>query len=64
MHLDEFPASPVEGRCPQDLLRWSLDRFEPRIAPGTGFAAEGVVLIPFAHVRRIASESGRSRPVA
>jgi phosphoadenosine phosphosulfate reductase len=46
MHLNELATSPeLETRSPQDILRWSLERFEPRIALGTSFAAEGIVLI-------------------
>jgi len=38
-------AAELEGRSPFEILRWAADRFAPRITFGTGFGAEGCVLI-------------------
>jgi phosphoadenosine phosphosulfate reductase len=37
--------SELQGSAPQDLLRWALRRFHPRIALASSFGAEDVVLI-------------------
>jgi phosphoadenosine phosphosulfate reductase len=38
-------ASDLEGASPVDALRWAAQRFAPRLGFGTGFGAEGCVLI-------------------
>jgi phosphoadenylyl-sulfate reductase (thioredoxin) len=35
----------LEGRTAAEILRWAADRFAPRIGFGTGFGAEGCVLV-------------------
>jgi phosphoadenylyl-sulfate reductase (thioredoxin) len=38
-------SAELEGRTPAEILRWTADRFAPRVAFGTGFGAEGCVLV-------------------
>jgi phosphoadenosine phosphosulfate reductase len=64
---DLATAHELDTRCPQDVLRWSLERFEPRIALGTSFAAEGIVLIDMltrltSRVRVFTLDTGRLTP--
>jgi phosphoadenosine phosphosulfate reductase len=51
--LDELEAGELsvefEGREPQELLAWSLERFSPRIAISTAFQVDGVALIDMAY---------------
>jgi phosphoadenosine phosphosulfate reductase len=35
----------LEGKPPQAILRWAVDRFHPRLTMGTAFGAEGCCLI-------------------
>jgi len=37
----------LEGRSPEEVLRWGLDAFAPEIAMATGFGLEGVVLMHY-----------------
>ncbi|MCS6767325.1 MAG: phosphoadenylyl-sulfate reductase [Candidatus Nitrosocaldus sp.] len=41
----EVIAREFEGKSAEELLRWALDRFHPRIALASSFGAEDVVLI-------------------
>jgi thioredoxin-dependent adenylylsulfate APS reductase len=51
--LDDLEAGELsvefEGREPQELLEWALDRFSPRIAISTAFQVDGVALIDMAY---------------
>ena len=38
-------AGRLEEQSPADILRWAVDRFDGRVTFGTGFGAEGCVLI-------------------
>jgi phosphoadenosine phosphosulfate reductase len=42
---DVARISELQGSAPQELLRWALGRFHPRIAFASSFGAEDVVLI-------------------
>lgn len=42
---DVARISELQGSAPQELLRWALERFHPRIAFASSFGAEDVVLI-------------------
>jgi phosphoadenosine phosphosulfate reductase len=42
---DVARISELQGSAPQELLRWALGRFHPRIALASSFGAEDVVLI-------------------
>lgn len=44
---DEFVAinERLAGRSPQDVLRWAVDRFHPRLTMATAFGAEGCCII-------------------
>jgi phosphoadenosine phosphosulfate reductase len=35
----------LEGKAPQDILRWAVRRFHPRVTMGTAFGAEGCCLL-------------------
>ncbi len=35
----------LDGKPPRDILRWSVDRFHPRLTMATAFGAEGCCLI-------------------
>src|SRR3954467_3418975 len=35
----------LEGRSPQEVLRWAVERFHPRLTMATAFGAEGCCLI-------------------
>src|SRR3954467_13022513 len=35
----------LNGRSPQEILRWAVDRFHPRLTMATAFGAEGCCLI-------------------
>src|SRR5205085_4950367 len=35
----------LEGRTPQEVLRWAVDRFFPRLTMATAFGAEGCCII-------------------
>ncbi len=35
----------LESASPQDILRWAIDRFQPRLTMATAFGPEGMVLI-------------------
>jgi phosphoadenosine phosphosulfate reductase len=41
-------ADLLEGALPQEVLAWSFERFGYRVALGTGFGADGMVLIDMA----------------
>ncbi|GIW78447.1 MAG: hypothetical protein KatS3mg105_0254 [Gemmatales bacterium] len=47
MSLEEISAVAAElrERTPQEILRWAVDRFFPRLTMGTAFGAEGCCLI-------------------
>ncbi len=38
-------SAQLEGRRPEEILRWGVDNFAPGLALATGFGAEGVVLL-------------------
>src|SRR5688572_9367562 len=38
-------ARDLEGAAPLEVLRWAAGRFAPRLGFGTGFGAEGCVII-------------------
>jgi len=38
-------AERLEGQPPSEILRWAATRFTPRLTFGTGFGAEGCVLV-------------------
>ena len=42
---DVARISELQGSAPQELLRWAIERFHPRIALASSFGAEDVVLI-------------------
>jgi phosphoadenosine phosphosulfate reductase len=49
---DSFDVEPIdsanevlEGKSPQAVLRWAVDRFHPRLTMATAFGAEGCCLI-------------------
>jgi phosphoadenosine phosphosulfate reductase len=57
----------IESATAEQVLAWSLETFQPRIAIGTSFAAEGVVLIDMlarltSHVRVFTLDTGRLMP--
>ena len=59
-------AADLEGRPPQDALRWALDRFGSRLALATSFQADGMALLDMAHridpgLRVVTVDSGRLR---
>jgi phosphoadenosine phosphosulfate reductase len=41
----ELACDHLQGRSPQDILRWAVDRFHPRLTMATAFGAEGCCLI-------------------
>jgi phosphoadenosine phosphosulfate reductase len=51
--IDELEAGELsvefEGREPQELLEWALERFAPRIALSTAFQIDGVALLDMAY---------------
>ena len=51
--IDELEAGELsvefEGREPQELLEWALERFSPRIALSTAFQIDGVALLDMAY---------------
>jgi phosphoadenosine phosphosulfate reductase len=51
--LDELEAGELsvefEGREPQELLEWALERFSPRIALSTAFQVDGLALLDMAY---------------
>ena len=51
--IDELEAGELsvefEGREPQELLAWALERFSPRIGLSTAFQIDGVALIDMAY---------------
>jgi phosphoadenosine phosphosulfate reductase len=51
--IDELEAGELsvefEGREPQELLEWALERFSPRIGLSTAFQIDGVALLDMAH---------------
>ena len=51
--IDDLEAGELsiefEGREPQDLLEWALERFSPRIALSTAFQVDGVALLDMAY---------------
>jgi thioredoxin-dependent adenylylsulfate APS reductase len=51
--IDELEAGELsvefEGREPQELLEWGLERFSPRIALSTSFQADSVCLLDMAY---------------
>jgi len=57
----------IESATAEQVLAWALETFQPRIAIGTGFAAEGVVLIDMLarrtdRVRVFTLDTGRLMP--
>ncbi len=44
LKLDDI-AKELEGKSAEDVLRWAVDRFHPRIAFASSFGAEDVVII-------------------
>jgi len=38
-------AGQLEGKTPQEILRWAVDAYHPRLTLATAFGAEGCVLI-------------------
>src|SRR5215467_8643143 len=51
--IDDLEAGELsiefEGREPQELLEWALDRFSPKIALSTAFQIDGVALLDMAY---------------
>jgi phosphoadenosine phosphosulfate reductase len=51
--IDDLEAGELsiefEGREPQELLEWALERFSPRIALSTAFQVDGVALLDMAY---------------
>ena len=51
--IDELEAGELsvefEGREPQEVLEWALERFSPRIALSTAFQIDGVALLDMAY---------------
>ena len=35
----------LEGKSPQDVLRWAVEQFHPRLTMATAFGAEGCCII-------------------
>jgi phosphoadenosine phosphosulfate reductase len=66
--LDEYEAGELsvefEAEPPQELIRWAVDRFHPRLALSIGGAAEGMVILDMAwrilpEVRVFTLDTGR-----
>lgn len=53
----EAKSAELEGARPQEILRWSLDRFAPRFTMATAFGPEGMILI------HMLAEIDRSTPI-
>src|SRR5262249_41138671 len=53
-HTDlELVAERLEGQSPQEILRWGVERYFPRITMATAFGAEGCAIIHMlAQIRR------------
>ena len=69
--IDDLEAGELsiefEGREPQDLLEWALERFSPRIALSTAFQVDGVALLDMAYeldpgVKVFSVDTGRLPP--
>jgi phosphoadenosine phosphosulfate reductase len=47
MSADEIQAASValDGKSPQEILRWSVEKFYPRLTMATAFGAEGCCII-------------------
>jgi thioredoxin-dependent adenylylsulfate APS reductase len=61
--IDEVAAA-FEHRPPQDVLRWAIERFGPRLAIVTSFQADGMVILDLARridpqIRVVTVDSGR-----
>lgn len=59
-------AATFEDRPPEDLLRWAIERFGPRLALATSLQADGMVVLDIArridpNIRVITVDSGRLR---
>ena len=52
MVLDEYEAGELsviyDAEPPEEILKWALERFSPRIAISEGGGAEGMVIIDMA----------------
>jgi len=66
--IDDLEAGELsiefEGREPQEVLEWALERFSPRIALSTAFQVDGVALLDMAYeldpgVRVFSVDTGR-----
>ena len=66
--IDDLEAGELsiefEGREPQELLEWALERFSPRIALSTAFQVDGVALLDMAYeldpeIRVFSVDTGR-----
>jgi phosphoadenosine phosphosulfate reductase len=47
MSADQIQAAcfSLEGKSPQEILRWAVDKFHPRLTMATAFGAEGCCII-------------------